>query len=71
MVAGGDTSGRVAAALDILALTALAPCAPGSPLCRLHSEDRRLDGLEIVFKGGQAGGEDFFSWVKAGAPRAA
>lgn len=71
LVAGGDTSGRVAAALDILALTALAPCAPGSPLCRVHSEDRRLDGLEIVFKGGQAGGEDFFSWVKAGAPRPA
>ncbi len=68
VVAGGDTTGRVAARLDIVALTVAAPCAPGSPLCRAHSDLARFDGLEIVFKGGQAGGDDFFAWVKQGAP---
>jgi uncharacterized protein YgbK (DUF1537 family) len=54
------------AKLGIRALTALAPMAPGSPLCRAWSEDPRVDGLEIVLKGGQVGGPDCFRLVKAG-----
>jgi uncharacterized protein YgbK (DUF1537 family) len=33
---------------------------PGAPLCRIHSDDQHLDGLDIVLKGGQMGSPDFF-----------
>jgi len=67
IVCGGDTSSRVGLALDAYALTAIAPLTPGSPLCRLWS-DGRLDGLEIVLKGGQRGGPGFFEQVRRGEP---
>jgi uncharacterized protein YgbK (DUF1537 family) len=67
-VCGGDTSGYVARTLNVDALTMLAPMAPGSPLCRAHARDARTDGLEIVFKGGQVGTEDFFERVRHGGP---
>lgn len=60
VVAGGDSSGEVASALGIEALTAQAAIVPGAPLCRAWSADPARDGLEIVLKGGQMGGEDFF-----------
>jgi 3-oxoisoapionate kinase len=62
-IAGGDSAGAVASALDITALTLAAPLAPGAPLCRAHSDNAALDGLELVLKGGQMGGEDFFGRV--------
>lgn len=65
-VAGGDSSGEVAAALGIQALTVSAGLAPGAPLCRAWSGDPRRDGLEIVLKGGQMGGEDFFVRLRDG-----
>ncbi|HEX6363783.1 MAG TPA: nucleotide-binding domain containing protein, partial [Albitalea sp.] len=66
VVAGGDSSGEVAGALDIVALTVTAALAPGAPLCRAWSPDRARDGLEIVLKGGQMGGASFFGAVRAG-----
>jgi 3-oxoisoapionate kinase len=66
IIAGGDTSGHASLALGIYALTALAPIAPGSPLCRAHSEDPVHDGLEITLKGGQVGAPDFFCAAKRG-----
>jgi uncharacterized protein YgbK (DUF1537 family) len=66
VIAGGDTSGHASLALGIYALTALAPIAPGSPLCRAHSEDPAHEGLEITLKGGQVGSPDFFCAVKRG-----
>jgi uncharacterized protein YgbK (DUF1537 family) len=65
VISGGDTSGHAASTLGIDALTALAPIAPGSPLCRAHG-GAGLDGLEIALKGGQVGGPDFFLAVKQG-----
>lgn len=64
-VAGGDTSGAVTSRLGLIALEAFAPMTPGAPLCRGH---RRQGGkpLEIVLKGGQMGGRDFFARVKTG-----
>jgi uncharacterized protein YgbK (DUF1537 family) len=56
VAAGGDTSGHVAQALGIHALTALAPVAPGSPLCRAWSDDPALDGLTVALKGGRSAG---------------
>lgn len=66
IICGGDTSARAGPQLGIFAVTTLRPLAPGSPLCRGWSEEPRFDGLEIVFKGGQVGGEDFFEQVRQG-----
>jgi 3-oxoisoapionate kinase len=68
VISGGDTSGRAAARLGIDALTAIAPLAPGAPLCRAHSDRADRDGLQIALKGGQVGGPDFFAAARQGAP---
>ncbi len=64
-VTGGDTSSYVARALGVEALEMAAPMAPGSPLCRIHAAGK-IDGTEIVFKGGQVGKIDFFNHVLSG-----
>lgn len=66
LVAGGDTSGYVARALGLYALECRQTLAPGVPLCRAYADDARLDGLELVLKGGQVGGERFFERVRRG-----
>ena len=66
VVAGGDSSGEVAGALGITALTVAAGLAPGAPLCRAWSSRPERDGLEIVLKGGQIGAESFFGAVLEG-----
>ena len=66
VISGGDTSGRAASTLGIDALTAVAPLAPGSPLCRAHAARHDRDGLEIALKGGQVGAPDFFVAAKRG-----
>ena len=60
VVAGGDSSGEVASVLGIEALTVLARITPGAPLCRAWSANPRRDGLELILKGGQMGGEAFY-----------
>jgi len=64
VISGGDTSSHAASRLGIDALTAIAPIAPGVPLCRAHSTDAAVDGLEITLKGGQGGTPDFFTVVR-------
>jgi 3-oxoisoapionate kinase len=64
-VAGGDTSGFVARELGVEALEALAPVAPGSPLCRVHAANA-FDGLEIICKGGQVGKTDVWGILRKG-----
>ena len=66
VVAGGDTSSLAVKSLDIWGLSYRAPLVPGAPLCRTHSDDPRLDGLDIVLKGGQMGPVGFFDAVAAG-----
>lgn len=66
VISGGDTSGRAASMLGIDALTAIAPLAPGSPLCRAHAARADRNGLEIALKGGQVGAPDFFLAAKNG-----
>jgi len=65
-VAGGDTSSHAVQALDAWGLSYQAQLAPGVALCRLHSDDQTLDGLEIMLKGGQMGGEMLFEELRAG-----
>lgn len=67
VISGGDTSSHAAARLGIDALTAIAPVAPGAPLCRAHAPEPERDGLELVLKGGQVGGDDVFDAVRRGA----
>lgn len=64
-VAGGDTSGYIARELDLVALEAIAPVAPGSPLCRAHAMNS-LDGVEFIFKGGQVGKDDVWGTMLSG-----
>jgi uncharacterized protein YgbK (DUF1537 family) len=71
VVAGGDSSGEVASALDIEALTVAASLSPGAPLCRAWSTNPDRDGLEIVLKGGQIGPADFFGLARGGLQRPA
>lgn len=66
VVAGGDTSGHAMLTLGTCALTAIAPIAPGSPLCHAHSDDPTGAGFEIALKGGQIGAPDFFYTAKTG-----
>ena len=66
-IAGGDTSGHVLSSLGAQALSAVAPLAPGAPLCRLHTNnDADIDGLEVTLKGGQMGEPYFFLQAKGG-----
>ena len=65
-VSGGDTSGFAMHALGAYALEAIAPIAPGAPLCRVFSTNPKVDGIEIALKGGQMGKADFFGSVRAG-----
>ena len=65
-IAGGDTSSFAARALGIAALEMIAPLTPGAPLCRAFAPGSPADGLEVVFKGGQVGAENYFGILKRG-----
>ena len=65
-IAGGDTSSYAARAMCIEALEMIAPLTPGAPLCRVFAPGSPAEGLEIVFKGGQVGPENYFDIVKRG-----
>lgn len=66
VISGGDTSGHGISEFGIYALEALAPIAPGAPLCRAFSDRPDLTGLEVALKGGQMGETGFFGAVRAG-----
>jgi uncharacterized protein YgbK (DUF1537 family) len=68
VVTGGDTSYHVARALGVRAVETLAPIQPGSPMCRVHAQDPRVDGIEMLFKGGQVGRPDIFVHAVRGSP---
>jgi len=58
---GGDTSSHAVQQLGISALTWLASLDPGAPLCLAHGESPGASRLELILKGGQVGGPDFFA----------
>ena len=60
VIAGGDTSSYAARAMEIEAVEIIAPLVTGAPLCRATSKNKNIDGLEVNFKGGQVGAEDYF-----------
>jgi 3-oxoisoapionate kinase len=57
---GGDTSSYAARAMEIDAVEMIAPVVIGAPLCKAHSMNKSIDGLEVNFKGGQVGAENYF-----------
>ncbi|MBI5717923.1 MAG: four-carbon acid sugar kinase family protein [Burkholderiales bacterium] len=65
-VAGGDTSSFALRALDPWALRWAGTLAPGVALLRLCADQPRLDGLELILKGGQMGPPDVFERLLAG-----
>jgi len=66
VIGGGDTSGHAGRALGLEALTFKRPFYPGGPLCVVWSTENALNGIEIMLKGGQIGGEKLFGEVLSG-----
>jgi len=60
VVAGGDTSSYAARAMEIDAVEMIAPLVSGAPLCKAYSKNEKINGLELNFKGGQVGAENYF-----------
>jgi uncharacterized protein YgbK (DUF1537 family) len=65
-IAGGDTSSLSIEALGVWALGFVGALSPGVSLTRVHADDRRLDGLELMLKGGQMGPVDVFTRLLRG-----
>jgi uncharacterized protein YgbK (DUF1537 family) len=66
VIAGGDTSSYAARAMGIEAVEMIAALVPGAPLCKASAPGSPIDGLEVNFKGGQVGGEDYFEVLMQG-----
>jgi uncharacterized protein YgbK (DUF1537 family) len=66
VIAGGDTSSYAARAMGIEAVEMIAPLVPGAPLCKATAPGSPINGLEVNFKGGQVGGEDYFEVLANG-----
>ncbi|WP_448698404.1 four-carbon acid sugar kinase family protein [Mucilaginibacter sp. AW1-3] len=66
IIAGGDTSGYVARVMGIEAVEMIAPISPGAPLCKAYASKTAANGLEVNFKGGQVGAENYFEQVLQG-----
>jgi uncharacterized protein YgbK (DUF1537 family) len=66
-IAGGDTSSHAVQALNAWGLSYVADMGAGTSLCRVHSDDAALDGLEIMLKGGQMGSDDVFERLVRGS----
>ena len=66
-IAGGDTSSHAVQALDAWGLSYVADMGAGASLCRVHSDNPAIEGMEIMLKGGQMGSEDVFERLAHGA----
>ncbi len=59
-LAGGDTSSRIVTRLGFHALDYAADMGQGACLCVGRHADPALDGMQLMFKGGQMGADDLF-----------
>jgi uncharacterized protein YgbK (DUF1537 family) len=59
-IAGGDTSSLATQALGLWGLSYCGSLGAGVAISRTHSETQGLNGIELMLKGGQMGGEDVF-----------
>jgi uncharacterized protein YgbK (DUF1537 family) len=65
-IAGADTSSFAVRALGAWGLSYLAPLSAGVTVCRVHADSPRLDGVELMLKGGQMGDADLFEQLLEG-----
>lgn len=65
VVAGGDTSSYAARSMEIDAVEMIAPVVAGAPLCKTYSRNKSIDELEVNFKGGQVGAENYYGLLTA------
>jgi uncharacterized protein YgbK (DUF1537 family) len=66
VVSGGDTSSYAARVMDIEAVEMIAPLIIGAPLCKIYSKNKMMEGVEVNFKGGQVGDENYFETLIKG-----
>ena len=66
VVAGGDSSSYAMSALDVYGIEIVGAIDVAAWLCALRSTQPHLDGIEVVLKGGQVGGVDFFEHARTG-----
>jgi uncharacterized protein YgbK (DUF1537 family) len=65
-LAGGDTSSFSVSALGIWGLSFAGAFGPGVGLVRARADAARIDGLELMLKGGQMGPPDIFERLLSG-----
>lgn len=65
-LAGGDTSSHAIRSLDVWGLTYVGQIDPGVALCRLHSTQASLNGMDVMLKGGQMGSPGVFEKLASG-----
>jgi uncharacterized protein YgbK (DUF1537 family) len=63
-LAGGDSSGRITKFLDIEAIQVGKSLGVSAPICYTYSFHPGINGLQIAFKGGQIGEDDYFDLVR-------
>ena len=64
IVCGGDTSGHVAARVGVESVSIAANPVDNVVLCRVAAESAHVDGIEMLFKGGQVGPIDLLERVR-------
>ncbi len=64
ILSGGDTAGRVTQALGIWALQVGKSVGVPAPLCYVYSAYPETNGLQVAYKGGQVGGDNYFEVVR-------
>ncbi|OAE65019.1 hypothetical protein A7J71_14105 [Achromobacter insolitus] len=65
-IAGGDTSSQATLALDAWGLAFRCVLAPGVTVSLTRSDDPVTDGIELMLKGGQMGGDLLFDELAQG-----
>jgi 3-oxoisoapionate kinase len=64
VLAGGDSSGRITKHLDVAAIQVGKSFGASAPICYTYSSHPGINGLQIAFKGGQIGEDDYFDLVR-------
>jgi uncharacterized protein YgbK (DUF1537 family) len=64
ILSGGDTAGRITQTFGIWALQVGGSVGVPAPLCYVYSTSPEMNGLQVAYKGGQVGGDDYFDRVR-------
>jgi uncharacterized protein YgbK (DUF1537 family) len=64
ILSGGDTAGRITQSFGIWALQVGRSVGVPAPLCYVYSTYPEMNGLQVAYKGGQVGGDNYFDRVR-------